>query len=124
MQETIEKTNTKLALIAGYGELPIELARSAQAEGIEVVTIALNKKTYNSLKSITQCYQYSPVEPYKIVAKIKELGIQNVTFIGKVPKADFFSNIHKLEPKVFSEIKNLSDLNDDSLHQRVIKFME
>lgn len=115
---------TKLILIAGYGELPLKLAQSAQQQGVEVVVLALNNEIYKQMKDDFQTYKFSPIEIYPILNKIKELGFEYLTFIGKVPKLDFFKNIHKLDRNLLEQIYKLSNLNDDSLHLRLVEFLE
>lgn len=115
---------TKLILIAGYGELPIKLAQSAQAQGVEVVVLALNNEIYKEMKDSFEIYKFSPIEIYPMLNKIKDLGYENITFIGKVPKMDFFKNIHKLDKSLLEQVYKLANLNDDSLHLRIVEFLE
>ena len=71
----ITETRIKdLVLIAGKGELPILLAKTAQEAGVKLVVLALNKETYKNFRNKAETYLYSPVEVYPIVNKIKELG--------------------------------------------------
>lgn len=115
---------TRLALIAGHGELPVKLAQSARSEAVELLILALNKETYNRFKTEYKCYLFSPVEIMQMLELVKQEGIKHLTFIGKVPKLDFFKNIHKLDSKLMKMVKELADLNDDSLHFRLLKFLE
>lgn len=124
MTATQEEKITRLLLVAGLGELPIELTKSAQAQGVEVIVFALDKRTYNEMKDITETYLFSPVEAFKMADKGMELGIKHVTFIGKVPKSSFFKNLHKLEPRMLKEIQSLVNMNDDSFHLKLVDKIE
>lgn len=115
---------TKLALIAGRGELPHHLAASATKSGIDVSVIALNKNTYNQFKDSYQSEYYSPVEVLEIIDSIKSQEIKHMVFIGKVPKLDFFKNIHKLDPSLMKIVQGLGDMNDDSLHFSLLRLLE
>jgi hypothetical protein len=123
--KTIETSKiTKIGLAAGYGSLPLELVRNAQAQNIEVIAVALNKQAYESLKNICQTQLFAPTQVMQMLDFAKKNQIKHVTFIGKVPKLDFFKNIHKLDLKLLTEVKKLKDLNDDSIHLRLAKFLE
>lgn len=114
----------KLALIAGYGELPVQLAESAIAEGVDLTVFALNNDSYFRLKKLTKTYQFTPIEVFPMIDLIKSLGINQITMIGKVPKLDFFKNLHRLDLRLLEEIKSLANMNDDSLHFKLAEFLQ
>lgn len=115
---------TQFILIAGAGELPLRLVKSALGVGVRVVVLSLSKSNRAALANLVDTYAYSPIEVFPMLDKIKELGIKQLCFIGKVPKLDFFRNIHKLDKRLFAKIMELKDLNDDSLHCRIVDFLE
>lgn len=119
MPET--QIKTKLCLIAGNGDLPIMLSKNALAQGVDLTAIALTSEAHSNLKNITQTHKLAATEVSKIIELCKNLEIQDLTFIGKVPKIEFFKNIHKLDSKTFAIVKRLGDLKDDSLHEAIIK---
>ncbi len=63
-------SESKLALIAGNGELPSLVASSALETGREVVAVALSSEAERRLKSINSSklsiHRYAPVEVYSI----------------------------------------------------------
>ncbi len=124
--QTLEKpeTKTKLCLIAGNGELPEMLVKGAQKEGLEMTVFAVTKEAYSNLKNICPTYKFAVTEVFPILEKLKELDISDVTFIGKVPKLEFFKSIHKLEPRFMNIIKKFGDMKDDSLHAAISKLAE
>ncbi len=124
MPKVLEQQITKLALVAGYGELPIKLAKSAIAEGIEVIALALNNETYRQLKSITKTYKFNPIDIFQMIEVIQTNKIKHLTMIGKVPKLDFFKDLHRLDLRLLAKVKELKDMNDDSLHHRLADFLE
>ncbi|MDD9898055.1 MAG: UDP-2,3-diacylglucosamine diphosphatase LpxI [Candidatus Melainabacteria bacterium] len=118
------KSKTKLAIVAGHGELPVKLAQSVRSVGIEPLIFALNQEIYQKLIADFEVHQFSPVEVSSMLELAKIKAIKDIAFIGKVPKLDFFKNIHRLDPELLSKIKDLSNLNDDSLHFRLLEFLE
>ncbi len=121
MTKLKDTTITKLCLIAGNGELPIKLAQSALSQGVELVIFALSNDNYKDLKSLTnEVYKFSVVDVYPMLEKAKELGHQNITFIGKVPKIDFLKNLYRLDSRLMKKVQELKDWNDDSLHYKIL----
>jgi len=114
----------KLGLLAGSGELPLALIRSALKENVEIVCFALNKKTYQQAKDLCPSFLFSPIEVFQILEQIKKLDIKQLSFIGKVEKLDFFRNIHRLDLRLVAELKKLQNFSDDSLHFRIVDFLE
>lgn len=125
MLETKDQNSqkTKLCLIAGNGELPTLLANSAISQGVDLTVFAVTKDAYKNLKDKYQTFKFAPTEIFQMVDHLKEHGISKLTFIGKVPKLDFFKNIHKLDPRIMSLVKDLSNLKDDSLHLALADFL-
>ena len=64
------------------------------------------------------------VDVYQIIDIAKEHAANQMTFIGKVPKLEFFKNISKLDKHLLERVEALPDLNDDSLHMAVTELLE
>lgn len=107
----------KLCLVAGSYDLPILLAKSALKQGDDIVCFAVTSQAYQNLKDIVPTYRFTPVEVYQMIDKAKELGVTEITFIGKVPKMSFFKNLHKLDPRLVQIVKDVANLNDDTIHE-------
>lgn len=124
---TITSTDkiTKLGLIAGEGDLPVLLAKSALRSGVNLTIFALSKSNIKYFKKLTnQVYQFSIVDIFPMLEKGKALSLRNLCFIGKVPKIEFLKNLYKLDAKLLSLVKGLKDWNDDSLHLKIVDFLE
>ena len=48
----------KLGLVAGYGDMPVEIIKSAQREGYEIVCIALRGMAHDDYDSLIENYLY------------------------------------------------------------------
>jgi DUF1009 family protein len=114
----------KVGLVAGYGELPQLAAKALREKGFHVICCALTDSTYKILKDEYETYKYSPVEILKALDLAKKLEIKKVLFIGKVLKLDFFKNLHKLDLKLLSRLKEFNDFSDDSIQLRLAKYLE
>ena len=114
----------KVGLIAGYGELPHLAAKALTEKGFHVICCALTDSTYKILKDEYETYKYSPVEILKALDLAKKLEVKKILFIGKVLKLDFFKNLHKLDLKLLSRLKEFSDFSDDSIQLRLAKYLE
>ena len=116
--------NNKLAIIAGNGELTHVLAKSAQELGFTTCAIAVTDEAKHNLENIcNKVYRLSPGQVSKILEITKNEMINQVVFIGKVPKIDFLRNIHKLDWLAIKNLKRLSNFNDDSFHNGIVEFL-
>ena len=77
----------KQGLIAGDGLLPVKMAKAAKENGFEVVAISLSDDNYSQLKKYcAKVYSFCPGEALKIEQALKDEGIKQLTFLGKVNK--------------------------------------
>ncbi|MFM7457453.1 MAG: LpxI family protein [bacterium] len=114
----------KVGLIAGYGELPHLAAQALTEKGFNVICCALTDSAYKILKDEYETYKYSPVEILKALDLAKKLEVKKILFIGKVLKLDFFRNLHKLDLKLLSRLKDFNDFSDDSIQLKLAKYLE
>ncbi len=114
-----------LAIIAGNGELPYLLASSALEESRPVLAIALSREAERRLETLKiEIYRYAPVEVYSILNLLQRKSIQELVFIGKVPKLEFFKSLHRLDSSLMQKLHSLPDLHDDTLHYALLDFIE
>ena len=117
-------SNNKLAIVAGNGELPVLLAKSAKELGFSTCALAITNEANHKLQNLCdKTYQFSPGQINKILECVKNEMINVAVFIGKVPKIDLLRNIHKLDWSAIKYISQLSNLNDDSIHGGIIDLL-
>ena len=105
----------KQCLIAGDGELPIEMAKSAQKNGFEVIAISLSSDNRNQLKKYcSKVYNFGPGEVMKIKQTLADEKITQLTFIGKVHKGLLLRR-PKLDMEAVRLMKEAQRLNDDAV---------
>ena len=102
-------------LIAGVGELPVQVAMAAQKKGFNLICISLSTSNRSELaKYCHKIYSFGPGELQKILDKLHENKVHQLTFIGKVSKGILFRN-PKLDKKAIALIKSMKKLNDDAI---------
>lgn len=117
--------DNKIAIIAGNGELPIQVAISAKEQGYSACGIAITKEASQKLESYcNKIKEFSPGQITKILNFVKGEKINKVVFIGKVPKLDLLRNVHKLDWAAIKLLNKLKNLNDDSIHSGVDSFLK
>lgn len=114
----------KQGLIAGDGLLPAKMAQSAKDNGFDVVAISLSSDNYNQLKKYcSKVYSCSPGEVSKIETIIKEEGLKQLTFLGKVHKGLLLKR-PKFDTKALGLLKNAARLNDDEVMLLIVRELE
>ena len=118
-------SNNNLAIVAGNGELPPLLAKSARKLGFSTCAIAVTDEAKERLEELCdKTYRFSPGQLSKILELIKSEMIHQVVFIGKVPKLDLLRNVHKLDWTAIKYLGKLTNLNDDSIHNGIVDLLK
>ena len=121
MAITLDK---KQGLIAGDGLLPVKMAQYAKDNGFEVVAISLSNDNYRELKKYcSKVYSFCPGEALKIEETLKNEGIKQLTFLGKVSKSILLKR-PKFDKKAVEFLKNAVRLNDDKVMLMIIEVLE
>jgi len=118
------KLDKKQGLIAGDGLLPVKMAQSAKENGIDVVAISLSSDNYRELKKYcSKVYSFAPGEALGIEKALKEEGIKQLTFLGKVSKSVLIKR-PKFDSKAIDFLKRAVRLNDDQVMLMIIEELE
>ncbi|OLA94362.1 MAG: hypothetical protein BHW64_04205 [Candidatus Melainabacteria bacterium LEY3_CP_29_8] len=111
-------------MIAGDGNLPIEFAINAKNSGFEVVAISLSSDNRHKLKNYcNKVYNYGPGEIKKIKQTLKDEGIKQLTFLGKVHKGLLLRR-PKFDMEALELLKNAPKLNDDAVMLTIVSELE
>lgn len=114
----------KQCLVAGDGNLPVHMAKSAQENGFEVVCISLSSDNYKELKKYcSKVVSFGPGQVNSITKFLKEEGVKQLTFLGKVSKTMLVKR-PKLERRAIEMLKEMKKLNDDAVMLKIIEEME
>lgn len=110
------KPRQKLALVAGEGKLPAIMAQSAKEKGYDVYGLAL---TEDVLYSITpHCYKAFHIavgQVGKNLKRVKQEGIDQAVFIGRIPKLNLLQNLYKFDWMAVKELSKMPNFNDDTI---------
>lgn len=114
----------KQGLIAGDGLLPVKMAQYAKDNGFDVVAISLSADNCKQLKKYcSKVYSCSPGEVLKIENILKEEGIKQLTFLGKVHKGLILKR-PKFDSKALELVKSAVRLNDDEVMLVLVNELE
>lgn len=120
---TIQLEN-KQCLIAGDGNLPVEFAKNAKNSGFEVVAISLSSDNRHKLKNYcSKVYNFGPGEVRKIKQTLKDEGIKQLTFLGKVHKGLLLRR-PKFDMEALELLKSAPKLNDDAVMFTIVNELE
>ncbi len=121
----METNQKKLGIFAGEGKLPVQVAITAKEQGYEITGFALSKLAKDSLESyVNKIYEITPGQIGRNMNLVKESGVNEVVFIGKVPKLNLLKNIYKLDWIAIQELSKLTSFSDDNIQQAVAKLVE
>ncbi len=111
---SIELEN-KQGLIAGNGQLPVQLAKNAKENGFEVIAISLSSDNKKELKKYcSKVFDFAPGEVLKIKKTLETEKIKQLTFIGKVSKSLVVKR-PRFDSLAYEFLKQAKRLNDDAI---------
>lgn len=110
------KQRQKLALVAGEGKLPAIMAQSAKEKGYDVMGLALSEDVLHAITP--HCYKAVHIavgQVGKNLKRVKDEGITEAVFIGRIPKINLLQNIYKFDWMAVKELSKLTNFNDDTI---------
>lgn len=110
-------TSDTLALIAGSGTFPRDIAQSAQRCGTQVAVIAFHGHTDVRLAEFAHSVAWvHPGEVEAVLDALRASGASRAAMAGKVPKSILFADgAAKLDTLASSELEGLGSLGDDAI---------
>lgn len=116
--------DSKLAIVAGDGELTTILAKSAKEQGYNAFALAITDEAKHRLSNICdKVYSFAPGQISKMLQCMKNEKTGKVVFIGKIPKISFLKNLHKLDWLAVKNLVRFRNFNDSSFHNAVAEFL-
>jgi len=106
-----------LGLIAGRGELPLEVLREAVRRGRPVVAVAFHDQTDPAVADADQVTWLHPGELGSALAALQRGGVREAVMVGKVPKGDLVADpgALRLDADALAILRGLADRQDDSI---------
>lgn len=110
----------KIAILAGYGKLPLFAVESLQQANKEFIVIAFSEEFNQNLEDDgIVVYNLSVGQVGKILDILKSENVTDVVFAGKVNKSLLYNNL-KLDMKAVKILFSLKDRKDDTIMRAVI----
>jgi len=119
------KTRKRLALVAGGGKLPAVLAQSAKEKGYDVVAFTVADEAPARVEP--HCVKIIKIAPGQLgrnLQHIKDEGLEEVVFIGKLHKIELLRSLHKLDWAAIRELSRMPDFRDDTIQATVGKLAD
>lgn len=111
----------RFAIIAGAGNIPAILARTAKERGAKFIAIALTETAISPLDEFAEkVYQFNIGQVGKIIKTINREGIKRVVFIGKVRKSLLYEKF-RFDLKALKLLMSLKNRNDDTIMLAIVK---
>jgi hypothetical protein len=107
-----------IGLIAGEGDFPLELLRSAREEGREVAIAGLRELAAPALAAEAAAFEWIRLgELGRLCDWLASIGVTDVVMAGKVPKTFLWQRPDAFRPdaKALALLAKLRDRKDDSL---------
>lgn len=113
---------SKVGLIAGIGLLPVEFMRAAQAQGYEVVVVAVVPDVVAELEAEANSFHaISLVKINKIIKTLKEEGVKEVTMLGKVTKELLYKDFAFPDMRTLKILNRLRNRKDDTIMLAIVE---
>lgn len=113
-----------LGLVAGSGNLPGILARSAKEKGYQVVALCLSEEAEARVgPHSVKTFQVAPGQLGRNLKLLQQESVKQMVFVGRVPKLDILKNLTKFDWTAVRELSKLSDFNDDTIQRAMGDFV-
>ncbi|MDQ6987369.1 MAG: UDP-2,3-diacylglucosamine diphosphatase LpxI [Mariprofundaceae bacterium] len=115
METTNNTLPTSIGLMAGYGAFPLDLAKSLQARGVAVHTVAAREETFPEIEkySASTCWLHVG-QLGGMIKAFKTAGVESMVFAGKVQKLHLFRNFRP-DLTAIKTLALLPDRRDDTI---------
>ena len=116
-----------LGLIAGEGDLPLEVARAARAGGRRVHAVAFRDLTRKALEREVDRLEWLHLGQLgALLATFRRAGVGEAVLVGKVAKTHLYAGSRSLRPdaRAIELLKGLADRRDDSILRALADWLE
>ncbi|PCJ18404.1 MAG: hypothetical protein COB02_10935 [Candidatus Cloacimonadota bacterium] len=115
----------QLGIIAGYGELPLEVIQEAKKQGYTPYVVALSGMARDDYQNkVDQCLYVGLGELQKALMFFLQHQVKELVLVGKVNKKLLVQGGVELDAQALQVISSLSAGNDDSMLLGVVNLLE
>ncbi|MFQ5665733.1 MAG: LpxI family protein [Candidatus Binatia bacterium] len=105
----------RVGLIAGNGQFPLIFARTARAEGVEVIAVAHEHETLPALGDVVDAITWIQVgELERIIRTFRDWGVNRAVMAGGIRKAALFEHF-KPDERAQRFLARVRNFGDDTL---------
>ncbi|NPA58217.1 MAG: LpxI family protein [Aquificae bacterium] len=115
---------SKIGLIAGAGELPVEFSKNAVAEGKDLQVYGIKGITDKKIQQIAPTVWFNLGEAEKLINRMKQDGIKQVVMLGKIEHFHVIRSIHRFDKRARRFFSQLKDKRAKSILEAVLKELE
>jgi DUF1009 family protein len=109
-------TAARIALIAGSGQFPFEIADQARRQGIQVVGMGLRGWVDAKLAEHVDVYEEISVgELGQLMQRLKQHGVERAVMAGKVSKQVLFDSRVSFDPETLNILRGIREFSVNSL---------
>lgn len=117
------KSTAPLGLIAGKGELPRIVCKTAQERGIPVVAVTFEEDVLQNLQGLADVHLHPLGKAGKTIKLFKDSGAKKIVFIGKFEKRLAFSDL-ALDATGMKIMAKMATKSDSSFMLTIIEEFE
>ena len=115
---------SRVGLLAGAGELPLEFLKSAREKGIRVTTFGITGITDKKVEELSEKVIWiKPIKLGKFLKELKRSRVREIAVLGKVEHREALK-LRNLDITAFKLIATLKDLKPESLIKGVFREIE
>ncbi len=115
---------SRIGLLAGAGELPIEFLKSAKRKGVKVTTFAITGLTDKRVEELSEeVIWIKPIKLGKFLKELKKSGVREIAVLGKIEHKEALK-LKNLDLTAIKLIAVLKDLKPESLIKGVFREIE
>ncbi|WP_457627767.1 LpxI family protein [Persephonella sp.] len=111
---------SKIGLIAGAGELPVEFATNAVSKGKQLQIYAIKGITDRKIQNIAPTKWLNLGEAQKLIDSMKNDGITDVVMLGKIEHFHVIKSIHRFDRRARQFFGQLVDKRAKSILEAVL----
>ncbi|WP_457641593.1 LpxI family protein [Persephonella sp.] len=115
---------SKVGVIAGSGELPIEFAKSAKKKNTPVEIFAIKNITDKNIEKYGKTHWLYFGEAQKLIDTLKDRNIKKLVMLGKIEHHSLIFSFYKLDKRAREFFSKLKDKRAKSILEAVIQELE
>ena len=116
--------DSKIGIIAGNGDFPLEFVKNANKENIKVVALCIKGEVKEEMKELAyKYYEIKVGEVGKALKILKKEEVKQAVFAGGVRRINLFGNL-KIDARGLKILARAKTIRDDVLLREIAREVE